>query len=230
MAQQQQVSEEERYQFIGFEAFGKKVKPFWKNDQERDEHLKVVHSQEGSVYRRSVIYGSILSLTDRVTVAIAGLILVVAPFLAWFKVDTIYGPVSFSGATGLMNLDGFWFYVELMGGNIIPIAIYLTAALAYLSLILGVLTLGALFLKADSIEASARRLKSILRLQIYPFLLFLGIIVVTMVGQQVPFGEHLGIHGLTGHFGMGTYFGFTSIGIWLSIFAFLLNFNKSKEL
>ncbi|MFH2055770.1 MAG: hypothetical protein ABIJ61_07425 [bacterium] len=230
MAQEQQLEEEERYQYIGFEAFGKKVKPFWKTGDERAAYLKELRAQEGSVFRKSVVYGNILSLSDRVTVTLASLLMIVAPFLAWFKVDTIYGPVSFSGITGVMHLDGFWFYVELIGGKIIPLAVYLTAALAYLSLVLGVLTLVALFLKSSSIEVSARRLKNILRLQIYPFLLFLGIIIVTAVGQQIPFGEHLGVYGLSGHFGMGTYLGFTSIGIWLSIFALLLNFNKSKEL
>lgn len=230
MAQEQQLKEEERYQYIGFEAFGKKVKPFWKNDDERAAHLKVLQAQEGSVFRKSVVYGSILSLSDKITVAVASLILIVAPFLTWFKANTIYGPVSFSGITGIMNLDGFWFYVELMGGNIIPLTVYLTTALAYLSLLLGLAGLVMLFMKAKTIEGSAKRLKNVLRLQIWPCLLFVGIIIIAAIGQNIPFGEHLGVYGLGRHFGMGTYLGFTSVGIWLTIFALLLNFNKSKEL
>lgn len=232
MAQNEQINDEERYQYIGFESFGKKVKPFWKNNEERAEHLKKLHEleSEGTVFRKSVVMASVMGLSDRIAIAVASLIMIVAPFLPWIKADTIYGPVSFTGFTGLMHLDSFWFYVELMGGKVIPVAIYLTAAVAYLSIFFGIVTLVVLFMKAKSIEAYAKRLKSVLRLQIYPFLIFLAIIIVSLIGQRIPFGEYLGIYGLGDNFNMVTFLSFTSFGLWLAIFGFLLNFNKSKEL
>jgi hypothetical protein len=230
MAQENQLSEDERYQYIGFETFGKKVPPFWKNEEERKEHLQEVHQQEGSVYRRSVVYSDVLSMADRVAVTIASLVMIVAPFLAWMKVETIYGPVAFTGFFGLMNLDKFWFYVEMMGGMIIPVSVYLIAAIAYLSLVFGVVTLVTLFLKAGSLESYTARLKRVLRLQIIPFLLFLVVVVLSFIGQRIPFGQHLGVWDLGSRYTVVTLVQFSSIGLWLAIFGFLLNFNKSKEL
>ena len=123
MAEQKQLSEEDRYKYIGFESFGKKVKPFWRNDNERSAYMARVKEQLGSVFRNSVVYANPISIVDRVILSLASLVMIVAPFLVWIKANTIYGPVDFTGITGFLNLDGFWFYVELMGGSVIPLTV-----------------------------------------------------------------------------------------------------------
>lgn len=230
MSEQQEINEQERYKYIGFETFGKKVRPFWKSDDDRKKQIESLKSQLGSVFRKSVVYSEVISLTDRVFITLASLAMIVAPFLVWFKADTIYGPASFTGLTGITNLSGFWFYVQMMGGSVIPVTAYLTAALAYLSLLFGVLTLVFLYLPAKSRESYVIRMKTILRAQLIPFLIFLAIILLGLISQKIPFGRFLGVEGLGGRYTIVTFVQFSSIGFWVAIFGFVLNFNKSKEL
>jgi hypothetical protein len=230
MAENNRLSEEERYQFIGFERFGKKSKPLFKDDEERQRHVANVKNTTGSVFRNSVIYAESISLVDRAMITIASLVMVIAPFLVWFKAATLYGPVTFTGLTGIMNTGGFWFYVEMMGGSIIPLTVYLTTVMAYLSVLFGIMTLVFLFLPAKSEAGLVSRLKMVMRAQLVPVFIFLAIIVIGLVGQRIPFGPHLGIDGLGRNYSIFTFVQFSYIGFWLSLFGFIINFNKSKEL
>ncbi|MCK4857052.1 MAG: hypothetical protein KAT58_03695 [candidate division Zixibacteria bacterium] len=230
MTEQNQISEEERYKYIGFETFGRKTRPFWRDEEERESYVEGIKKQLGSVFRNSVVYSEVMGLSDRIAITIASLVMIVAPFLVWMKVDTLYGTASFSGITGFLNMEGFWFYVEMIGGSVIPLTVYLTTVLAYLSVLFGVLTLVFLFLKARTQENYIRRLKSVLRLQAIPFIIFLAIIVLGLIGQRIPFGSHLGVDGLSASYSIVTFIQFSSIGFWLAIFGLIMNFNKSKEL
>jgi hypothetical protein len=221
---------DERYQYIGFEAFGAKVGSFWKNDGERQNYLERVKQQVGSIYRNSVVYSTAIGATDRIFIAIASLAMIIAPFMTWFSVRTIYGTESFNGVMGFFNREGFWFYVEMMDGWVIPTTIYLLVALAFLSILLGILGLASTFLKAKSEAAYVGRIKWMLRLNLVPFLIFLTIIVLGMITQRIPFGEHLGVYDLGGRYSIVTLVELSSIGFWLAIFGVLLNFNKSREL
>jgi len=221
---------DERYQYIGFEAFGSKAGAFWKSDDERQSYVTRVKAQVGSIYRNSVVYSTAISATDRVFIVIASLAMILAPFLTWFSVKTIYGPESFTGVLGFFHREGFWFYVDLMGGWVIPVTVYLLTALAFLSIILGVLGLVSPFLKAKSEAAYVSRVKSILRLNVIPFMIFLAIVVLGIVTQRIPFGESLGITDLGGRYSVVTLVQFSSIGFWLAVFGMLLNFNKAREL
>jgi len=230
MAKENEINSEERYKYIGFEVFGKKTKDFWRNEPEKENYIKRFKKQLGSIYRNSVIYSSVLTLVDRIVITLVSLIMIIAPFLTWMSTGTRYGTVEFTGLTGIMNTGGFMFYVDMVEGWVIPTTIYLTTALAYLSLLFGVLTLLFLYLKTGTNEAFLKRLKMILRLQVIPFLIFLAIVIIGLIGQRIPFGDNLGIYGLSGSYSITTFVGFSSIGFWLAVFGFILNFNKSKEL
>ncbi len=221
---------DERYQYIGFEAFGSKVGNFWKSDNERQSYVERVKGQVGSIYRNSVVYSTAIGATDRIFIVIASLAMIIAPFLTWFSVKTIYGPETFSGLLGFFNRDGFWFYVEKMDGWVIPTTVYLLAAMAALCIILGILGLAAPFLKAKSEAAYVGRVKSILRLNLIPLLIFLAIIVLGIVTQRIPFGEHLGVYDLGSRYTVITLIQFSSYGFWIAFFGMMLNFNKSREL
>lgn len=221
---------DERYQYIGFEAFGAKAGSFWKSDDERQSYISRVKEQVGSIYRNSVVYSTAISLTDRAFIAIASLAMIISPFLPWFSVRTIYGTESFTGLMGFFNREGFWFYVEMMDGWVIPTTAYLLVAMALLSLVLGVLGLASLFMKAKTEAAYVGRVKTILRLNVIPFLIFLAIIVVGMITQRIPFGQHLGVFDLGGRYSIVTFVQFSSFGFWIAVFGILLNFNKSREL
>ena len=221
---------DERYQYIGFEAFGAKAGAFWKSDNERQSYVERVKEQVGSIYRNSVVYSSAISATDRTFIVIASLAMIIAPFLTWFSVKTIYGPESFTGLLGFFDRGGFWFYVDLMGGWVIPVTVYLLTAMAFLSIVLGVLGLLAPFLKAKSEAAYVHRVKTILRLNVIPFLVFLAIILLGIVTQRIPFGDSLGVTDLGSRYSIVTLVQFSSVGFWLAVFGILLNFNKSREL
>jgi hypothetical protein len=73
-------------------------------------------------------------------------------------------------------------------------------------------------------------MKNILRLQSIPFIIFLVVVLLGLVTQKIPFGRHLGIEGLSGRYTIVDFVQFSSYGLWLAIFGFIMNLNKSKEL
>jgi hypothetical protein len=62
-----------------------------------------------------------------------------------------------------------------------------------------------------------------------PLAVFLLIVLLSLVGQRIPFGPYLGIQDLSGQYSIVTLIQFSSVGLWMSFFGFMLNFNKSKE-
>lgn len=229
MAEEKQVNPNERYRYIGFEVFSDKPQSFWKNDEERKSFIQQFKAELGSIYRNSVVYASVISRVDRIFITVASVMMILAPFLPWFRVKTLYGSESFLGITGLFSMGGFWFYVSKMGGMVVPLSIYLLALLSFLSLALGVWTLLTVYGKAPSEEIYLAKLKKILRLNMIPLAVFLVIILLGLVGQRIPFGPYLGIQDLGGHYSIVTLIQFSSVGLWMSFFGFMLNVNKAKE-
>jgi hypothetical protein len=229
MAEEKEVNPSERYQYIGFEVFGDKPQSFWKNDEERKSYIQQVKAEIGSLYRNSVVYASVISMVDRIFITVASIMMILAPFMPWFRVKTLYGSESFLGITGLFSMGGFWFYVSKMGGMIIPLSIYLLALLAFLSLGFGVWTLLTVYSKAPTQEAYLAKLKKVLKFNIIPLSVFLLIVLLGLIGQRIPFGSALGIEDLSGQYSIVTLIQFSSVGLWMSFFGFMLNFNKSKE-
>jgi hypothetical protein len=230
MAEEKQVNPNERYRYIGFEVFGDKPPGFWKNDEERKSFIQQFKAEVGSLYRNSVVYASVISRVDRIFITVASVMMILAPFLPWFRVKTLYGSESFLGITGLFSMGGFWFYVSKMGGMVVPLSIYLLALLSFLSLGFGVWTLLAVYGKAPSEEIYLAKLKKTLRLNMVPLAVFLVIILLGLIGQRIPFGPYLGIQDLGGHYSIITLIQFSSVGLWMSFFGFMLNVNKAKEI
>lgn len=231
MAEQKQVDPaDDRYRYIGFEVFGSKTDPFWRNEDERKGYIAGLKQQIGSVYRNSVVYSTVISQTDRIFIIIASAMMIIAPFLTWMKATTLYGPASFNGILGLFDMGGFWFYVQKMDGWVIPTSIYLMAAMSVISLLLGIFVLLTLFRKAPSEDAYIQKLKSVLRLNAIPFGMFLLVVLLSLIGQRIPFGQYLGIEEIGARYSVVTLVQLSSAGFWLSVFGFILNFNKSKEI
>ncbi len=116
MAEQKQIDPaDDRYRYIGFEVFGSKDDPFWRNEDERKSYIAGLKEQIGSVYRNSVVYSNVVSKVDRIFIIIASAMMIIAPFLTWMKATTLYGPASFNGLLGVLNMGGFWFYVQKDG-------------------------------------------------------------------------------------------------------------------
>jgi hypothetical protein len=103
------------------------------------------------------------------------------------------------------------------------------ALLAFLSLGFGVWTLFTVYSKAPSQEVYLAKLKKVLKLNMVPLSVFLVIILLGLIGQRIPFGPYLGIQDLSGHYSIVTLIQFSSVGLWMSFFGFMLNVNKAKE-
>lgn len=231
MAEEKQLDPaDDRYRYIGFEVFGSKTDPFWRNEDERKNYVAGLKQQIGSIYRNSVVYSNVVSKTDRIFIIIASAMMILAPFLTWMKATTLCGKVSFMGLLGVLNMSGFWFYVQKTGGWVIPATVYLLAALAVVSLILGAMVLMTLFRKAPSEEIYLQKLKSVLRLNAIPFVMFLLVILLSLIGERIPFGQYLGVQEIDSRYSIVTFIQLSSMGLWLSVFGFILNFNKSKEI
>jgi len=117
-----------------------------------------------------------------------------------------------------------------MDGWAIPLSVYLMAAMAVISLVLSVLVLLTLFHNAPSEDVYVQKLKSVLRLNAIPFGIFLLIVLLSLIGQRIPFGQYLGISEIDSRYSVVTLVQLSSAGFWLSVFGFILNFNKSKEI
>lgn len=231
MAEDKQLDPaDDRYRYIGFEVFGSKSEPFWRNEDERKSYVASIKGQIGSIYRNSVVYSNVVTKIDRIFIIIASAMMILGPFLPWMATKTLYGTASFSGALGIFSLGKFWFYVQKMDGWVIPFTVYLMAAMAIVSILLGIYVLMTLFGKASSEEAYTMKLKKALRLNFIPFAGFLLLVLFGLIGQRIPFGENLGVQDIGSRYSIVTFIQLSSIGFWMTVFGAIVNFNKSKEI
>jgi hypothetical protein len=84
------ISEQQRFRYIGFDVFPGKPKDLFRNEEERNKHIEaiVAKRKRGEVLRdHCSLFEERVSLTDRLVLTIASLLIVVSLFLPWFAVS-----------------------------------------------------------------------------------------------------------------------------------------------
>lgn len=82
------VSADDRFRFIGFEVFPRKVRDLFKSDAEKDKLVAVVRArrQQGHVLRdECTLVESRVSASDRIVMTVACLVMLVSLFIPWFS-------------------------------------------------------------------------------------------------------------------------------------------------
>jgi len=114
-----EISEDLRYKYIGFDIFPKKAKGFWKDEEEKRKHLKKVkeeRSQAALLDRdHSLVKVSAFSKTDKIVVSIASFLLAICLFLPWFSLRGENLHSTYTGLGFIFKLGTLFGYAPLGG-------------------------------------------------------------------------------------------------------------------
>lgn len=224
-----------RYQYIGFDVFGKKVKPFFKSDDEKKYHEQQVaeyaNTHAAPMRSGTAVKASLMPLVDKIVLTISSIALIAGSLMPWFTVSSIYGDLSVTGVTAFSGVAGFMNIMELFS-PMLPLIVYVFSALAMASLVFGVLTLIMLYLPSKG--DGHGKLKFVLSLQFLPIVVWVGLFFYLIVGVKIPLGNELSaiymIRGLGSSFNIVTFWAFAQPALWITFAGLIINAVKSNEL
>jgi hypothetical protein len=226
-----------RYKYIGFDVFGGRVREFFKTEEEKKKHVEIVRqysaTHAATLRSGTAVNANLLPLVDKVVLTIASLALIVGSVLPWFSVSTIYGSIKIPGVTAFSAVSAFTDLIARFS-PMLPNLVYVLSALAAVSFILGVLTLVMLYLPSKNRDKSLSRLKSVMRLQYVPIIVWVATFIYLIVGIDIPFGKDLSdiymIKGLGSQFNIVTFWVFAQPALWVTFGGLVVNSVKSNEL
>lgn len=209
-----QVSDE-RYRYIGFDVYPKHVPPFWKSEQEQQQHLDHVRSGTGvsSLEREnSLLHDESMTATDRIVLTIAGSLLAATTLLPWVSFRTIQGTdFSMSWGGALVSLSG-GLGTAFAGG----VAVGLSALLALIMLVGGPLVgLWIVFKVWGKTQTPDEYLTALrLPLKVGKTFLYAGVAIglLSFLGGQIPGYGSWGLIDPGDGYGLGTLLSIVSYG------------------
>ncbi|MGB8658419.1 MAG: hypothetical protein WCE90_11665 [Candidatus Zixiibacteriota bacterium] len=214
----EEVSEEARYQYIGFEIYPKKAREFWQGEEEKKKYLEEIKRKESrSAFLErdhSLVKVVVFSKVDKVVLTMTSLFMVVSLILPWFSVKGA-GPVFFFNL-GKLGLTG-----GLFGIFFVLVALTVLASAAA-----GVMSLLSLYKKSADADSYLANLKKRLQLNYVPLILWVLLIIVSIVGMPTKSLDSP----LGGSFNVLDLFTASSVGIWLSLPSLIINCVKISDL
>jgi hypothetical protein len=215
---QQEVSEETRFKYIGFEIYPGKTKEFWKSEEEKKKYLDEVRQKgsQSTLLERdhSLVKMKVFSSVDRLILTITSILMVVSLFLPWFSVKGIGSLFFFS--VGSIPAGGALFGIFV----IFMILTVLSSAGA------GVISLLSLYKKQTDIDSYLINLKKKLKLNYFPLVLWVILILISIIGMPT----HSASSPLGGSFNVIDLFTVSSLGMWLSLPSLIINCVKISDL
>jgi hypothetical protein len=214
----EEVSEEDRYKYIGFDIYPGKVDRFWKSEEEERKYLEEMRRRKSSSSllerEHSLMKIVLFSKVDRVILTITSILLLVSLFLPWFSVKGT-GSLFFFGigklpATGAL----FGLFTGLM------ILIVLSSAAA------GIISLLAIYRKEANQESYLENLKRKLKLNYLPLILWAVAIILSVIGMSTASPDSP----LGASFNIIDFFTASSIGLWLNLPSLIINCVKISDL
>ncbi len=213
----QDISEETRFRFIGFEVYSKQVPRFWKSDAEAAEYSKQVQLGVGvsSLDRDfSLLHDVALSKVDKLVMTAVGAVMLLTAVLPWVQFRTATGSdfsLSWMGVIGTL-LGGIG--TAFSGGLTVGLSAILALVSAIVTPLLGIWILALLWTKAPSEDAFQERLRKPLQFGYGVFFAGVAILVLSLAGGQIPGyaswgmidpGESYGLGGLLTLLSYGAY-------------------------
>ena len=210
----------DRFRYIGFEVFPKRIPKFWKSDEEERQYSGRVKlgAAESSLDRdSSLLKQEALGRIDRWALMGIGILMVATLVMPWVHYKAVGGGAVSMGWLGALGtlLGGLG---NAFGGGF---NIGLSALLALVVMLggpaLGVWILTALWGKATSADAYQARLRRPLRLGYIVFFAGVFVWLLALPGGSIPGYESWGLMNPGEGYGLGTLAAIVSFGAWVAI-------------
>ncbi len=230
--EREDVAQETRFKYIGFDVYPSKPKEFWKSKEEKERYLARARQKgvgalgEGE---HSLVSAVVFSRVDRAVLTVASLLLTVGLVLPWFSVTGEYYNFKVIGVGYFSKLGDLFGYAAL-GGPLFSVFAILVGLVIISSFVAGVLSLVGLYKKQPDNEKYLASLKRMLRLNLIPLVLWVALIVISTIGFSTPFADALKINGFGDGFTVVNFFMLSSYGMWLSLPSVIINCVKISDL
>jgi hypothetical protein len=215
---EEEISEETRFKYIGFDIYPGKTKEFWQSAEEKKKFLEEVkqrRSQSAFLERdHSLVKVKVFAKLDQLILTVTSILLVVSLFLPWFSVKGIGSLFFFS--VGSLPAGGALFGIF----EVLVILTVLSSAGA------GVISLLSLYKKQTDMDSYLINLKKKLKLNYIPLVLWVILILISIIGMPT----HSASSPLGGSFNVIDLFTVSSLGIWLSLPSLIINCVKISDL
>jgi hypothetical protein len=231
--QEDKISEDLRFKYIGLEIFPKKVKDFWKDEEEKRKYLEKIKEEksQATLLDRdySLVKVSVFSKTDKIVLSITSFLLAISLFIPWFSVRGEHLHSSYIGLGIIFKLGTLFGYASSSGFGAILFLVLLLLVILF-SCAAGILNLLSLFKKYNELEGYLANLKKTLKLNLIPLALWVVLILISMIGLPTPFAKSMGIKGLGDSFNVLSFFALSSYGMWFSLACLIINCVKINDL
>jgi hypothetical protein len=231
--EEDKISEDLRFKYIGLEIFPKKVKDFWKDEGEKREYLEKVKQEKSQAILLerdySLVKVSVFSKTDKIVLSITSFLLAISLFIPWFSVRGENLHSSYIGLGFILKLGTLFGYASSSGFGAILFLVLLLLVILF-SCASGILNLLSLFKKYNETEGYLANLKKTLKLNLIPLALWVVLILISMIGLPTPFAKSLGVKGLGDSFNVLSFFALSSYGMWFSLACLIINSVKISDL
>jgi hypothetical protein len=231
---EEKISEDLRYKYIGFDIFPKKVKDFWKDEEEKREHLEKVKGEKSQATLldrdQSLVRISVFSKTDKIVLSIASFLLAISLFIPWFSLRGENLHSTYTGLGFIFKLGVLLGYAPL-GGFLLSLFLVLLLLTILSSFGVGVLNLVSIYKKHHNLERYLANLKRTLKLNLIPLSLWVILIIITIIGMPTPFaGALLGVESWGDGFNVINFLALSSYGMWLGLPCLIINCVKISDL
>ena len=234
--EQSTLDENERFRYIGFDVFSKPKGDFFKSEEEKKKHEQAVKEFSKDSYSPfrgfTAVRQDLLPASNKIVLTLSCLIMIVSGFLPWMNFHSSWVDLQFSGIVGFFQASAHMHVLDLFNPTL-KIFVYVPAALSFLALIFGVLTLVMLWTPSKSFDAYLARLKRVMSLQWWPLAIWMAFFIYSIVGVSLPFGEwiaeHYGVEAVGNSVNIVTFAALSGIGVWMSIAGLILNSVKSND-
>jgi hypothetical protein len=226
-------SADDRFRYIGFGVYPKKAPKFWRTDAEEKSFLDRVRDKVGRGLAErefSTLHEEVITLTDRVVLTIAALVMVGSTLIPWVQFRTNLGTdfsLSWGAALGTL-LGGFG--TAFAGGIAVGISAICALVLLFGGPILGLWILAVLWMKAKTPEAYQVRLRRPLKLGYLFLYSALALAILSFIGGHIPGFASWGMIDPGEKYGFGTLLTLMSYGPFVLVAMGMVTGVKSGEL
>lgn len=224
---------EDRFRYIGFQVFPKKVDQFWKSEAEAQQFAAKVKTGLGEsvLYRESsLLEQEAMGKIDRWVLSAAGLIMVLTVALPWVGYRTSAGTdfsMYWPGALGAL-LGGLG--TAFSAGLAVGLSALLALVVMLGAPVLGAWTLAMVWRKARTPEQYLIGLRMPLKLSYYVFFAGVLIFLFSLIGGHIPGFESWGLIEGPEKYNTAALFMVLSLGGYLAVAGALVCAVKSGDL
>jgi len=226
-----EISEDDRFRYIGFDIYPGKAKEFWKSEEEKKAYLERIKKKKGilSLLQRdhSAVHVSIFSPVDRIVLTASSVVVILSIFFPWFSFHRDGDSFSYSGLGYLFNFSKAISYASSFLGIL---SAFFMLLMIISSVFVAIYTLLSLYKKLDPEEKYYSSLKSALSLNYIPLAFWILILIFCIFGFPTSSAGGLGVKELKQSFNFITFMSVTSVGMWIAIAGLIVNCVKVTDL